>query len=89
MSGRRPASLIPAGPLESEPIEAAIARSPGPTAPRGALQDVARSILGEALDGIPLGAYDRRIVEWLSGWDLVTVLTVASLIGRARAAGPP
>ena len=45
-------------------------------------------ILAGVLAGIELGAWDRRIVEWLAGWDACTVLTVASLIARARAAGP-
>jgi len=34
------------------------------------------------------GAWDRQIVQWLAGWDTCTVLTGASLIARARAAGP-
>jgi hypothetical protein len=38
------------------------------------------------LRGVPLGAHDERIVEWLAGWDEPTTLTVASLIERARAA---
>lgn len=43
--------------------------------------------LAEALDGIELGADDRRILQWLSGWEPSTVATIASLIVRARAAG--
>ncbi|MCE7010037.1 hypothetical protein LWC34_45605 [Kibdelosporangium philippinense] len=39
----------------------------------------------EALDGVELGTYDRRIIEWLAGWDVSTVGTVASLFYRARA----
>jgi len=39
----------------------------------------------EALDGVELGAYDRRIVEWLADWDNSVVGTVASLIYRTRA----
>ncbi|HYS36664.1 MAG TPA: hypothetical protein VEO01_13650 [Pseudonocardiaceae bacterium] len=39
----------------------------------------------ESLDGVELGAYDRRIIEWLAGWDIATVGTIASLIYRARA----
>lgn len=42
-------------------------------------------ILAGALAGIELGAWDRQIVQWLAGWDTCTVLTVASLIARARA----
>lgn len=43
--------------------------------------------LTEALDGVELGAYDRRIVDWLAGWDIETVGTVASLFYRCRQAG--
>lgn len=41
----------------------------------------------EALDGVELGAYDRRIIEWLARWDTGTVGTVASLFYRARTSG--
>ncbi len=44
-------------------------------------------ILADVLAGIELGAWDRQIVQWLANWDTCTVLTVASLIARARAAG--
>jgi len=39
----------------------------------------------EALDGIELGAHDRRIVEWLASWDTSVIGTMASLFYRARA----
>jgi hypothetical protein len=39
----------------------------------------------EALDGVELGTYDRRIIEWLADWDTSTVGTIASLFYRARA----
>lgn len=39
-----------------------------------------------ALDGVQLGAYDRRIIDWLAGWDVPTVATVVSLLHRARTA---
>ncbi len=47
--------------------------------------------LAHALAGVPLGAYDTRILTWLAGWDNPTVATVVSLIRRARiaAAAPP
>jgi hypothetical protein len=38
----------------------------------------------EALDGVELGTYDRRIIEWLADWDTSVVGTVASLFYRAR-----
>lgn len=44
--------------------------------------------LTEPLHGITLGVYDRRIVEWLAGWDIPTIGGVASLLHRARAARP-
>lgn len=40
------------------------------------------------LAGIELGAYDHRMIGWLAGWDTPTVGTVASLLHRARSAGP-
>jgi hypothetical protein len=39
----------------------------------------------EALDGVELGAYDRRIIGWLADWDTSVIGTIASLIYRARA----
>jgi len=44
--------------------------------------------LSEPLAGIDLGAYDRRILAWLAGWDVPTVGGVVSLLHRARAATP-
>ena len=43
-----------------------------------------RRILAEALEGVELGAWDERIVDWLAGWDSCTVLTIASWLARAR-----
>ncbi|ALG12340.1 hypothetical protein [Kibdelosporangium phytohabitans] len=43
----------------------------------------------EPLDGVDLGAYDRRIIDWLADWDIETVGTIASLIYRARAVDAP
>jgi len=42
------------------------------------------ALLDEALDGVELGAHDLRILDWLGGWDTDTVVTVASLLARAR-----
>ncbi|MDX2828495.1 hypothetical protein PV416_47495 [Streptomyces ipomoeae] len=44
-----------------------------------------RAALFAELDnaGVELGAYDRRIVDWIAGWDYPTVATIASLIRRA------
>ncbi|HEX3956379.1 MAG TPA: hypothetical protein VHZ03_07075 [Trebonia sp.] len=66
---------VPAGPLE---------RDPG-----GFLPGVERSaVLAGVLDGVELGAWDLRVVGWLSELDTSTMLTVASLIARARETGP-
>jgi len=66
---------VPAGPVE------------GP--PRGFLPgaELAR-VLEDALDGLELGAYDRRTAAWMAGLDTSTVLTVASWVTRARTEGP-
>lgn len=43
--------------------------------------------LTEALDGVELGSYDRLMLDWLAGWGIETVGTVASLFYRCRQAG--
>ncbi len=66
---------VPAGPVEAPP--------------RGVVPEAGRAeILAGVLAGIELGAWDRRILEWMAGWDASTVLTVASWLARARTAGP-
>ncbi|TDC58577.1 hypothetical protein E1281_01090 [Actinomadura sp. KC345] len=35
--------------------------------------------------GVELGAYDRRILDWLSGWEPEVVAVVVGLIARAGA----
>ena len=65
---------VPAGPLES--------------APGGFVPQAERAvILAGVLDGVELGAWDRRVARWLTELDTATALTVASWIARARAAG--
>jgi hypothetical protein len=65
---------VPGGPVEAPP--------------RGFMPEADQAqILADVLAGIELGAWDRQIVQWLAGWDTCTVLTVASLIARARATG--
>jgi hypothetical protein len=69
------AGRVPAGPVEVPPA--------------GFVPEAGQAeILAAMLAGIELGAWDRRIVGWLAGWDTSTVLTVASWIARSRAAGP-
>jgi hypothetical protein len=43
----------------------------------------------EAVDeaDVVLGAYDRRVIQWLSDWETGTVDVVAGLVARAHAAG--
>jgi hypothetical protein len=65
---------VPAGPLESDP--------------GGFVPQAERSvILAGVLDGVELGAWDRRVASWLTGLDTSTLVTVASWIARSRAAG--
>ncbi len=73
MSAARPG--VPAGPAE---------RPPAGFVPRAGQEEILRAVLA----GVELGEWDRRIVAWMAGWDASTVLTVASWIVRARAAGP-
>jgi len=73
---QQPATAQPL-PVPSQPIQ---------TAPRGCLPATGRAqILTAALAGLELGAWDRRILHWLAGWDTSTALTIASWITRARA----
>jgi hypothetical protein len=66
---------VPGGPVESAP-------------PEFVPEAVQAEVLAAVLSGVELGAWDRRILGWLAGWDTGTVLTIASWIARARAAGP-
>jgi hypothetical protein len=50
-------------------------------------KDLCRAQLAAAVEGLELGDYDRRVLEFLGGCDIPTIATVASLIGRAREAG--
>jgi hypothetical protein len=65
---------VPAGPLESDP---------GGFWP----QEERLAVLGGVLDGVEMGAWDRRVAEWLTRLDTSTLVTVASWIARAREAG--
>ncbi|MGW2562587.1 LOG family protein [Streptomyces sp. NPDC001514] len=65
---------IPTGPIESAPWTT-LRHEDFPVA------------LTEAFAGIELGAYDRKIIDWLAGWDGPTVATIASLVIRARKTG--
>jgi hypothetical protein len=67
---------VPAGPLES---------GPGGFWPR----EERAAVLAAVLDGVELGAWDRRVARWLAELDTSTLVTVASWIARSRAAGQP
>ena len=45
------------------------------------------AVLAGVLDGVELGAWDRRVAGWLTGLDTSTLVTVASWIARSRARG--
>ena len=70
------------------PVMAGVPGGPVQAPPRGFIPPAEQAqILADVLAGIELGAWDQQIVQWLANWDTCTVLTVASLIARARAAG--
>jgi hypothetical protein len=53
---------------------------------------VATCVMGHMADtlaaaGVELGAFDRRIVAWLCGYEPATVQVVLGLVARAHAAG--
>jgi hypothetical protein len=90
MSGH-PRPAIPRSPCSHDhaPVMAGVPGGPVDEPPRGFVPQAERArILAGVLAGIEPGAWDRQIVQWLAGWDTCTMLTVASLIARARAAGP-
>ncbi|MFF6787382.1 hypothetical protein [Streptomyces sp. NPDC012510] len=69
---------VPTGPVE--------------TRPRGVLDDMQQlQQLRDVLDraGVRLGAHDRRIAEWVSGWEWSTVATLASWVQRAADSPAP
>ncbi len=70
-----PHSYIPDGPIES----AALAGYCRP--------EIRQEAFAAVLEGVELGAYDRRIVAWLIQLDDTTCRTVASLMWRCRLAG--
>jgi len=70
-----PHAYIPAGPVEAAPY---LGYCP---------PEVRQEAFAAVLDGVGTGAYDRRIVAWLTGWDDTTCRTIASLMWRCRPAG--
>ena len=70
------------GPLESDPTTQF-----GDDSVESARQMLTNAITELEEAGVVFGAYDRRILEWLGGWDQPTVAVVASLLVRAVRAG--
>jgi len=88
------------GPYRSEPEVLALpvvreayaaAAAEHATGRRGALgEHNRRMLLGAAeLAGVELGEYDRRIIEWLAGWEPQTCAVIAGLITRGAEARAP
>jgi hypothetical protein len=73
--GDPPHAYIPAGPVEAAPYD-------GYCPP-----EVRREAFAAVLDGVETGAYDLRIVAWLTQLDDTTCRTIASLMWRCRLAG--
>ena len=70
-----PHDYIPADPVEAAP--------PGGYCPL----EVRQEAFAAVLEGVEIGAYDRRITAWLAQLDDSTCRTVASLMWRCRLAG--
>ena len=85
------AELDRSGPYETEREAREAARqAAGSDSPRVYVSSRAnRAMLTGAVDsaGVQLGAWDKRIVDWLAGWEPETVAVVAGLITRAHEAG--
>lgn len=82
-------------PLESEdqaralaPVRDAYAAMAASRSP-GVMAAYNQAILLTVLqaEGVELGAYDRRQVEWLAGWEPQQIAAIAGWIERAHAAG--
>ena len=70
-----PHDYVPAGSVEAAPY---LGYCP---------PEVRQEAFAAVLDGVEMGAYDRRIVAWLAQWDDITCRTIASLMWRCRLAG--
>jgi hypothetical protein len=70
-----PCAYIPMGPVQCAPLGSF--RSP----------QERQEAFAAALEGIELGAYDERMIRWLTQQDDPTCRTIASLMWRCRLAG--
>ena len=83
-------------PLESEAdvralpeVRAAFEAARADAGCRGVLTARARAMLATALEGVPLGAYEERVLlGWLPGLDIYACAVVAAVIRRARETRP-
>jgi hypothetical protein len=77
----------PLTPLDREPVSvhAPFVSYPGGQYRHESAQERQAALLA-ALHGVQLGAYDRRVVHWLAGWDVPVVAAVVSLLWRVRQA---
>jgi len=77
----------PLAPLDREPVSV---RAPFVSFPGGQYRhehtEEHRAALLAALEGVELGAYDERVLEWLASWDVPVVAVVVSLLLRVRKA---
>lgn len=80
----------PLAPLDREPVSvhAPFVSFPGGHYRRAGVEE-RRSALMKALQGVQLGAYDQRIVQWLANQDVPLVAAVISLLYRVRKAATP
>ncbi|NUR04313.1 MAG: hypothetical protein HOY79_49770 [Streptomyces sp.] len=72
---------IPKGPIDQEP------RYTGEMPTKEDQRLILRGWL--EVSEVEVGEYDRRIIEWMSGWDWSTFATVTSWIRRAAVVLPP
>jgi hypothetical protein len=73
------ATRIPLGPIQEPPYDAIPHLLGENSAPAN------EEALREALKGVELGAYDERILKWMTLWETATVATVCSWLERVRA----
>jgi hypothetical protein len=81
----------PIGPFESEHSARGAAHAVVPPGPGFAVLSAAqnRELLVRACSeaGVSLGAFDARILSWLSGFEDSACAVIAGLVWRAHAAG--
>jgi hypothetical protein len=84
------------GPLNEEPVSIrppfdqrppALPFDPDTERWRASIRADRIAAISEALAGVELGEYDRKMIEWMAGWDEPTIGTWVSLLYRTRRAG--